>query len=229
MSGPRSGPSRPLRIIVADDQATVREGLVLMLDLLADIEVVAGAADGREALDLVDKHDPDAVLLDLHMPVLDGTETARLLTEQHPDVAIVILTTYADDASVIAALQAGARSYLTKDADRVDIANALRSAVGGLGVLDRSIQDRLLAAAARGTSNEDRGAELPDDLPDGLTRREAEILSLIARGMTNPDIAAELYLSIHTVKSHINRIFAKTGSFDRNAAARYAREHGLTR
>ncbi len=202
---------------------------MLMLGLLPDIDVVAGAADGREALDLVGIHDPDAVLLDLHMPVLDGTETARLLTERHPGVAIVVLTTYADDASVLAALQAGARGYLTKDADRSDIAHALRSAVNGLAVLDRSIQERLLAAAARSLPADEPVTELLDDLPDGLTKREAEILSMIARGMANPDIAAELYISIHTVKSHINRIFAKTGSFDRNAAARYAREHGLGR
>lgn len=227
MSGTEAERSRPLKVIVADDQASVREGLMLMLGLLADIDVVAGAANGREALDLVEKHDPDAILLDLHMPVLDGTETARLLTEQHPGVAIVILTTYADDASVLAALQAGARSYLTKDADRSDIAHALRSAVSGLAVFDRSIQERLLAAAARGTPADEPVTELPDDLPDGLTKREAEILSMIARGMANPDIAGQLYLSINTVKSHINRIFAKTGSFDRNAAARYAHEHGL--
>lgn len=229
VSEPVAGNPKPLRVIVADDQASVREGLMLMLDLLPDIEVVAGAVDGREALELVAKHEPDAVLLDLHMPVLDGTQTARLLTERHPGVAIVVLTTYADDASVIAALQAGARSYLTKDADRSDIANALRSAVSGLAILDRSIQQRLLAAAARGVPPVEIVAELPDDLPDGLTRREAEILSMIARGMNNPDIAEQLYLSINTVKSHINRIFSKTRSFDRNAAARYAREHGLAR
>lgn len=227
MSEPVTEHPRPLRVIVADDQASVREGLMLMLSLLPDIEVVAGAVDGREALQLVATHDPDAVLLDLHMPVLDGTETARLLTERHPGVAIVVLTTYADDASVMAALQAGARSYLTKDADRSDIANALRGAVSGLAVFDRSIQARLLAAAARGVAPDEPAGELPDDLPDGLTRREAEILSMIAKGMNNPDIAEQLYLSINTVKSHINRIFSKTGSFDRNAAARYAREHGL--
>jgi DNA-binding NarL/FixJ family response regulator len=142
MNDPQAERPGPLRVIVADDQASVREGLMLMLGLFPDIEVVAGAADGREALHLTGKHDPDAILLDLHMPVLDGTQTARLLTEQHPSIAIVVLTTYADDAAVLAALQAGARSCLTKDADRRDIANALRSAVTGLAVSDRSIQER---------------------------------------------------------------------------------------
>ena len=130
----------------------------------------------------------------------------------------MVLTTYADDSSVLAALQAGARSYLTKDADRADIAQALRGAATGLSVLDPVVRDALVAAATRGTPRPDAPREFSEDLPDGLTRREAEILSMMARGMANPDIASELYLSAHTVKSHINRIFAKTGSTDRAAA-----------
>ena len=215
------GPA-PLRIVVADDQASVREGLVVLLDLLPDIEVVGSAANGEQALQLVAQEGPDAILLDLHMPVLDGIETTRRLTEEHPDVAVVILTTFADDSSILAALQAGARSYLTKDADRADIAQALRGAATGLAVLDPAVQATLLAAAAWGP-----GKAPARKLPDGLTQREAEILRLIARGKTNPDIAAELYLSAHTVKSHINRIFAKTGSADRAAAIRYARDNDL--
>ncbi len=130
----------PLRIIVADDQASVREGLVLLLDLLPDIEVVAAASDGQEAIDLCGRHRPDAILLDLHMPEVDGIQATQYLSEHYPDIAIVVLTTYADDNSVLAALEAGARSYLTKDADRVDIAHTLRSSVIGLAVLDATIQ-----------------------------------------------------------------------------------------
>ncbi len=215
----------PLRIVVADDQAAVREGLVLMLGLIPDIEVVASAADGRQAIDQVARHHPEAILLDLHMPVLDGIETARQITEQHPRVAIVVLTTYADDVSILAALRAGARSYLTKDADRAEIASALRSAVNGLSVLDPKVRATLVAAATRGTPPPPLA--LPEILPDGLTKREAEILAMMARGMTNPDMAAELYLSAHTIKSHINRIFAKTGSVDRAAAVRYALDQCL--
>jgi DNA-binding NarL/FixJ family response regulator len=210
-----------LRIVVADDQASVREGLVVLLGLLPDIEVVGSAANGEQALQVVGQTRPDAILLDLHMPVLDGIETTRRLTGEHPDVAVVVLTTFADDASILAALQAGARSYLTKDADRAEIAQALRTAATGLAVLDLAVQATLLAAAAG------PGKAPPRKLPDGLTQREAEILCLIARGKANPDIAADLFLSAHTVKSHINRIFAKTGSPDRAAAVRYAREHGL--
>ena len=228
MSAPATEPA-PLRVVVADDQATVREGLVLMLGLLPDVSVVGSAANGKEAIELVSKYRPDAVLMDLHMPVLDGVEASRRLTQEHPGVAIVVLTTYADDASVLAALAAGARSYLTKDADRSEIANAIRGAVSGLAVLDRGVQAALVAAATRGgpMGTGDRPQPLPAELPDGLTKREAEILSMLARGMANPDIAGALYLSGATVKSHINRIFAKTGSLDRVAAARYAREHGL--
>jgi DNA-binding NarL/FixJ family response regulator len=226
MSQPGPEPLRPepLRVVVADDQASVREGLVLLLGMLPDIEVVGAAADGRQAVDLVAEHHPDAILLDLHMPVLDGIEATRALTAEHPEVAIVVLTTYADDTSVLAALRAGARSYLTKDADRADIARALQSAARGLSVMDASVQATLLAAA--GTGGAPRRDE-PRELPDGLTRREAEILSLIAQGMTNPEIADALVLSNHTVKSHINRIFTKTRSRDRAAATQYAQAHGL--
>jgi DNA-binding NarL/FixJ family response regulator len=245
----------PLRIVIADDQASVREGLVMLLSGLPDIEVLGAAADGREALELVATHRPDAILLDLNMPVLDGIETTRRLSADHAEVAIVVLTTYADDSSVLEALRAGARSYLTKDADRSDIARALHAAARGLSVLDPGVQATLLAAAA-GTSaasaspasgaradvaprtdgsahahaqaaGNSAGTGGPAQYPDGLTQREAEILGLVARGLTNPEIAAQLFLSSHTVKTHINRIFTKTGSRDRIAAARYAQEHNL--
>jgi DNA-binding NarL/FixJ family response regulator len=217
-------PAAPLRIIIADDQASVREGLVLLLDMLPDIEVVGAGADGQQALDLVAEHHPDAILLDLHMPVLDGIQATRALTAEHPEVAIVILTTYADDTTVLAALRAGARSYLTKDADRADIARTLHSAARGLSVMDPAVHATLLAAAGTpSTPPQDQTR----DLPDGLTRREAEILALIAQGMTNPEIAQALVLSNHTVKSHINRIFTKTRSRDRAAATQYAQAHNL--
>ena len=213
----------PLRIIVADDQASVREGLVLLLGGLPDIEVVGAAADGEQAVELVAAHQPDAILLDLHMPVLDGIGATRRLSAEHPGVAVVVLTTYADDGSVLDALQAGARSYLTKDADRVDIARALHAAAGGLAVFDPRVQATLLAAATQSARAEPAAATPPD----GLTQREVEILALIARGMTNPEIAAALFLSNHTIKTHISRIFAKTGSRDRAAAIGYAHRHDL--
>ncbi len=220
----------PMRVIVADDQASVREGLVLLLGGLPGIEVVASAANGAQAIELVAKHQPDAVLLDLHMPVLDGTEATRRLTAEYPQVAIVVLTTYLDDTSVLEALRAGARSYLTKDADHTEIASALRAASEGLSVFDSRVHATLMNAAGRATQPAqapEPGAASGGPLPDGLTEREAEILRLIAQGLNNPEIAARLFVTTHTVKSHVNRVFAKTGSRDRAAAIRYAQQHGL--
>ncbi len=224
-------PDRPLRVVIADDQASVREGLVLLLGGLPGIDVVGAAADGEQALTLVVEHQPDAILLDLHMPVLDGIGATRRLVAEHPGVAIVVLTTYADDGSVIEALQAGARSYLTKDADRTDIARALQAAAGGLTVFDPRVRATLLAAASNAPPTAEPGSapsSAPSPgLPDGLTHREVEILGLMAQGLTNPEIAERLFLSNHTVKTHINRIFAKTGSRDRVAAVGYAQRHGI--
>jgi DNA-binding NarL/FixJ family response regulator len=230
---------QPLRVVVADDQASVREGLVLLLGGLPGIEVVGAAGDGQRALELVAEHQPDAILLDLHMPVLDGIGATRRLAAEHPGVAIVVLTTYADDNSVLEALQAGARSYLTKDADRTDIARALQAAAEGLTVFDPRVRATLLAAAAGSaaassaasppSAAEPRAVARAAEPPDGLTHREVEILSLIAQGLTNPEIAGRLFLSNHTVKTHINRIFAKTGSRDRVAAIAYAQRHNIAR
>ena len=226
---------QPLRVVIADDQASVREGLVLLLGGLPGIDVVGAAADGEQALELVAEHQPDAILLDLHMPVLDGIGATRRLVAEHPDVAIVVLTTYVDDTSVLEALRAGARSYLTKDADRTDIARALRAAVGGLTVFDPRVHATLLAATSPGPASPGGTPATPGlapaarrpDPPDGLTQREVEILSLIAQGLTNGEIAERLFLSNHTIKTHINRIFAKTGSRDRVAAIGYAQRHNI--
>jgi DNA-binding NarL/FixJ family response regulator len=234
-----TSPDRPLRVVIADDQASVREGLVLLLGGLPGIDVVGAAADGEQALRLVAEHQPDAILLDLHMPVLDGIGATRRLAAEHPGVAIVVLTTYADDGSVIEALQAGARSYLTKDADRTDIARALQAAAGGLTVFDPRVRAALLAAASTAPPRAEPGAAPATptgptstagpaaEPPDGLTHREVEILGLMAQGLTNPEIAERLFLSNHTIKTHINRIFAKTGSRDRVAAVGYAQRHRI--
>jgi DNA-binding NarL/FixJ family response regulator len=214
-----------LRIVIADDQAIVREGLVGLLNGLDGIEVVGAAGDGEQAIALVAEHHPDAILLDLHMPVLDGIGATRRLVAEHPDVAIVVLTTYVDDESVREALRAGARSYLTKDADRGEIAAALRAAAGGLAVFDQRVHATLLAATtAPPPAAAPQHAPEP---PDGLTHREVEILALIAGGLNNAEIAERLFLSNHTVKTHINRIFAKTGSRDRVAAIAYAQSHNI--
>ncbi|HXA32737.1 MAG TPA: response regulator transcription factor, partial [Acidimicrobiales bacterium] len=213
-----------IRIVVADDQTAVRDGLVLMLDLLPGITVVGSAANGVEALVLAEEHQLDAMLVDLHMPVLDGIETTRRLTAGYPDVAVVVLTTYADDVSILDALRAGARGYLTKNAGRDDIARAIHGAASGQSVLDSHVQATLLGIAGE---PKNASAIAPQSLPDDLTAREGEVLVLIAQGLTNRDIAASLYVSAHTVKTHINHIFAKTGAKSRAEAILYAQNHGL--
>jgi DNA-binding NarL/FixJ family response regulator len=218
-------PPEAIRVVVADDQTAVRDGLVLMLDLLPEITVVGAAANGVEALSLAEEHRPDAMLMDLHMPVLDGIEATRRLTATHPGIAVVVLTTYADDASVLDALRAGARGYLTKNAGRTDIARALHGAVHGQSVLDRNVQATLLGIAEAPKSATPITMR---SLPDDLTAREAEVLALIAQGLTNRDIATSLYISAHTVKTHINHIFAKTGATTRAEAILYAQRHGLS-
>jgi DNA-binding NarL/FixJ family response regulator len=212
-----------IRIVVADDQRSVLDGLAVMLGLLPGITVVAVAADGAETLAAVGEHRPDVVVVDLHMPVMGGVEATRRITAEYPGTAVVVLTTYADDASVLDALGAGARGYLTKNAGRADIARAIHAAASGQSILDPAVHATVLEAALSAPA---RPAAAPE-LPDGLTSREGDVLALIAQGLSNSEIAAALFLSANTVKTHINRVFAKTGSKTRAQAVRYAHDHGL--
>jgi DNA-binding NarL/FixJ family response regulator len=208
-----------ITVVVADDQTAVREGLATLLGLHDDIDVVGEAADGDEAVALVAAHAPDVVLMDLHMPRCDGVAATARIAAAHPATRVVVLTTYADDEHILAALRAGALGYLTKDAGRVQIAQAVRAAAAGQSVLDATVQQRLVAAAS--------DPPAPSALPDGLTAREAEVLGLIAAGLSNREIAERLFVTEVTVKSHVNRLFAKTRVRDRAQAVRYAYEHGL--
>ncbi|KIF69099.1 LuxR family transcriptional regulator [Streptomyces sp. AcH 505] len=213
--------TRRLRVIVADDQAAVREPLAAVLGLAEDIDVVASAADGTEVLAAVAANPVDVVLMDLRMPVMDGTEATRRLTEEHPEVAVVILTTFADDDSILAALSAGASGYLTKNAGRQDITRAIRAAAAGQSVLDREVQDRLLQAVR----TKPPAPEQP--LPGDITPREREVLTLIGQGLPNRAIAEKLFISEATVKTHINNLFAKADIKDRADAVRRAIGAGL--
>ena len=210
----------PVRVVLADDQAAVREGLELLLETLPGIVVTAAAADGEAAVEAVARTGPDVVLLDLHMPGCDGIEATRRIRELYPETRVVVLTTYADDDSVLGALRAGALGYLTKDAGREEIRHALHAAAHGQAVLDPAVQRRLVAAASRAPRPPDSGE---------LTARETEVLRLLATGGSNRAIARKLYISEATVKTHINHIFAKTGAADRAAAVRYAYDHGVVR
>ncbi|SNY67707.1 response regulator transcription factor [Paractinoplanes atraurantiacus] len=210
-----------LRVVVADDQQLVREGLTALLDLIAEVTVVGAAADGAQALALVAEHEPDVVLMDLRMPVLDGITATARIRDRHPAVAVVVLTTYADDDSIAGALAAGARGYLTKDAGRAEIGMALRAAATGHSLLDPVVAARI-AQTFSGTP-----VAPPPQLPDGLTPREAEVLGRIALGRTNAEIAAELFIAEATVKTHINNAFAKIGARNRAEAATYAARRRL--
>ncbi|GII55015.1 DNA-binding response regulator [Planotetraspora thailandica] len=207
------------RVLVADDQTVVREGLVLLLGLIPGVEVVGTAADGEAAVRLVAEHRPDVVLMDLRMPRMDGVEATRRIREGFPSVQVVVLTTYADDESVFSALRAGARGFLTKSAGAEEIAQAIAVVHEGDAQLDPSVQRRLLESMT--------AAPPPKPRPTGLTSREADVLRLIAGGRSNAEIAGELFISEATVKTHINNLFAKTGVRDRAQAVRYAFEHGL--
>lgn len=228
------------RVLVVDDQTVVREGIVMLLGLLPGIEVVGSAADGLEAVRLVGEHSPDVVLMDLRMPRCDGVEATRRIRARYPATQVVVLTTFGDDDSLFPALQAGARGYLTKDAGGEEIVRAIEDVRSGEAGLSPRIQRRLLErlSAPEGLPS-DVGKPVPREvaegrgpsgaLPDGLTAREAEVLTLVAEGLSNAEIARRLHVSTATVKTHINNLFAKTGVRDRAQAVRYAFHHGIAR
>lgn len=299
-----------IRVLVADDQAIVRDGLVTVLDLLPDIEVVGEAADGEQACRLVAETAPDVVLMDLRMPVLDGAAATARIVAEHPGTAVLVLTTYADDASIMGALRAGARGYLTKDASRAEVAAAVRSVARGQTTLSGDVGARLIGgltspspaaggptpsspspdpaeraaysrdapgaleptppavlperaqrvegrnplAPADGVPRTTPGSPSAHSIPpstpgparsgDGvpplaprtapsaaelrarhpqLTAREADVLALVAEGRSNGEIAASLFVSVATVKTHINSLFAKLQVRDRAQAIALAR------
>jgi DNA-binding NarL/FixJ family response regulator len=210
--------------MVVDDQAVIREGLMTLLETVPDINPVAAAGNGAEAVTLSGRHRPDVVLMDLRMPKMDGVEATRQIRATLPDTEVVVLTTHADEESILDALNAGARGYLTKDAGIAEISRAIHAAAAHQALLDPVVQSRLLSAAAAG-SRPKPATRRP--LPDDLTPREGEVLALIAQGLSNREIAELLVVSEPTVKTHINHVFAKIGARDRAQAVHYAYTHGL--
>jgi DNA-binding NarL/FixJ family response regulator len=213
--------------VIADDQRVVRDGLSMLVGLMDGVDLVATASDGNEAIELVARERPDVALMDLRMPEVDGVEATRQIRSTNTDTQVLVLTTYADDASLFPALQAGARGYLTKDATAEEIEEAIRALAGGRTHLDPKIQERLVAAVAEQQPPAATAGVADTQLPDDLTPREVEVLKLIAAGLSNAEIAAALVVSEATVKTHINHVFAKTGARDRAQAVRYAYERGL--
>jgi DNA-binding NarL/FixJ family response regulator len=211
----------PIRVLVADDQTVVREGLEMMIGLSDGMEVVGTATDGDEAVRLAAATSPDVVLMDLRMPRCDGVEATRRITAALPATRVVVLTTYADDESIFGALEAGAMGYLTKDAGASEIQKAIRAVHAGEALLDPAVQLRVI----RGMRGEP--AQKGPGFPDDLTQREVEVLRLIASALSNREIAERLFISEATVKTHINNIFSKAGLRDRAQAVVYAMRHGL--
>lgn len=208
-----------VRVVVADDQAVVRDGLVLLLSASDDIDVVAAAADGDEAVRLILEKRPDVALLDLRMPKRTGDEVTALLAREAPEVRVLVLTTFADDDAILPALRAGALGYLTKDATSEQLVGAIREVAAGRTVLDPSVQRRLVELVAPpSTAEADLG---------GLTRREIDVVRLVAEGLTNQQIARRLVLSEATVKTHLNHVLSKLDVDGRPGLVAWAWRQGL--
>ncbi|MEU8527657.1 MULTISPECIES: response regulator transcription factor [Streptomyces] len=209
-----------IRVMVADDQELVRSGFAMILDAQPDIEVVAEAADGAEAVEAVREHAPDVALLDIRMPRMDGIEACRAIAA-HGGCRTVMLTTFDADEYVFEALHAGASGFLLKDVRRDDLVHAVRVVAAGDSLLAPSVARRLVERYTAG------GPARTDPRLDALTGRERETLLLLARGLSNAEIAAELVVSEHTVKTHVGNVLAKLGLRDRIQAVICAYETGL--
>jgi DNA-binding NarL/FixJ family response regulator len=221
-----NGTERIIRVVVADDQAIIRDGLVTVLGLLPDIDVVGEAADGEEAVALALAEHPDVVLMDLRMPQVDGVAATERIHRDAPEIAVLVLTTYADDDSILSALRAGARGYLTKDAGRAELAAAVRAVASGQSTFAPEVGARIVSSLTGSPAAAPAGTPGPSTSPaaalvarfPALTRREAEVLALVGDGLSNPEIASALFVSVATVKTHINAIFAKLAVRDRAQA-----------
>ena len=212
-----------IRVVVADDQSVVRAALVALVSTDPGIEVVGSAADGQEAVALATRYRPDVVLMDVRMPVMDGIEATRRIRGEVPDAAVLVLTTYDLDEYIFNAIRAGASGYLLKDGDGDDLVDAIRRSAAGDAVMDPGALRRLLHEFARGPAPDaDAAAQVAR-----LSSREREVLALIAQGATNDDIAARLYISKPTVKTHVGALLTKLGVRDRTQAAVVAHRAGL--
>jgi len=217
---PGSSSGEPIRVLVVDDHAIVRRGLRGLLDLVEDMEVVGEAADGDVAIRMATTTAPDVVLMDLVMPGTDGIAAIAAIRERRPDIEIVALTSFIEEARVVAALEAGATGYLLKDADERAVIEAIRDAYDGRMRLDPAVS-RLLADRLRRPA--------PDEPVDPLTARELDVLGLLGLGLANREIAAELGVAETTVRTHVSNVLGKLGLASRTQAALYAVEHGLAR
>jgi two-component system, NarL family, response regulator LiaR len=208
-----------IRVLIADDHAVVRQGLRTFLELQEDIEVVQDVADGEAAVAAVERQAPDVVLMDLVMPGVDGVEAIRRIRERRPQARVLVLSSFLDDERLFPAVRAGAAGYLLKDVEPRELVKAIRTVHGGEALLHPAVAARLMDEFAAGRTAEPN--------LDGLTDREREVLTLIARGLPNKLIARELSISEKTVKTHVSSILGKLGLTDRTQAALYAVRSGL--
>ena len=210
-----------INVIICDDQAIIRDGLEMLLKLERDIEVVGLAQDGAEVVELAASSQPDLILMDLKMPGINGVEATRRIRAQHPEIKVLVLTTYDDDEWLFDAIRAGASGYLLKDTPREKVLEAIRGTVHGQAFVDPAVAGKLLQQTAS------QQAKPATQITENLTSREEEVLRLMARGLSNNEIAAQLYLSEGTVRNHVSAIFAKLDVSDRTQAAIIAIRHGL--
>ncbi|HEV7196225.1 MAG TPA: response regulator transcription factor [Pedococcus sp.] len=216
---------RPVRVLVVDDQTLFREALTTLLGVRDEVEVVGAVGDGAQALEAVALLRPDVVLMDLRMPVLDGVATTRRLAVEHPDVRVLVLTTFDGDDEVFPALRAGAVGYLLKDATASRLVEAVQAAALGESVLQPSVATKLIARVSQ--LPDPPAVPRPQPLVDPLTERELDVLRAVADGLSNREAAALLFLSEGTVKNHVTNVLAKLGVRDRTQAALRARALGL--
>ena len=213
-----------IKILIVDDQRLMRQGLCTLLELEADLQVIAEAADGLEALEQYERSQPDVVLMDIRMPRLDGVEATRRLLSRWPKGRVIILTTFDDDQSVFEGLRAGALGYLLKDVSGGELAEAIRTVAAGGALIEPSVARKVLAEFTRLAP---AGGVASERLPDPLSERELEVLRLLAQGASNRQIASQLFLAEGTVKNYISSILDKLGVDDRTQAALRARELGV--
>lgn len=213
-------PEDPIRVVVADDHALIREGVRALLGSLPDMDLVGEAATGREAVEIVDATRPDVVLMDLHMPDGDGITATRVIVETHPGIAVLVVSMLDDDASILAALRAGAHGYVLKGAEPDELHRAITGVARGEAIFGPGIARQVLDVFSA-------GAPAPAPLFPELTSREREVLDHVARGSNNPAIARALYLSPRTVANHVSNVLAKLHATDRTDLAIRARNAGL--
>jgi DNA-binding NarL/FixJ family response regulator len=211
-----------IRVLICDDQTVVREGLAAILGTDPEIEVVGLASQGAEALELVPQTEPDIVLMDLQMPVMNGVQATQRLRGAYPDLHVLVLTTYAEDRWVLDAVRAGAAGYLLKDTRRDELLAAIKGTVEGRTYLDPAVAGTVMQAATSAPA-----ASQAEPLTEAFTEREQEILRLLAQGKNNPEIAGQLHLAKGTVRNYVSVIFQKLGVSDRTQAAVVALRRGL--